>query len=186
MRRLRHPLPRCGKLVIATDPSEMAALDELERRGNANGLTGLRRIGAEEINEIEPAAAGLAALHVPEAGVADYPALGLHTSRDSRRGSQHSHRRRRDRDRALGGRGGHRIDQRYVARTLVNCAGLHSDQSRRWQGSILRSGSSRFVASTTGCRAGIVPPGAQPHLPGARSTLSHSWASTSPAGSTTQ
>ena len=72
------PFRKCGKLVIATDPSELPALDELERRGNANGLSGLRRIGPDEINELEPAATGLAALHVPEAGVADYPALAEH------------------------------------------------------------------------------------------------------------
>src|SRR3990170_168634 len=42
---------RCGKIVVATDPSEIPALDEIERRGNANGLRGLRRLSPEELHE---------------------------------------------------------------------------------------------------------------------------------------
>ncbi|HEY2738913.1 MAG TPA: FAD-dependent oxidoreductase, partial [Thermoanaerobaculia bacterium] len=44
---------RCGKLVVATDPDELPRLDELERRGQANGLVGVRRLRAEEIRDIE-------------------------------------------------------------------------------------------------------------------------------------
>ena len=52
---------RCGKLVVATrDRTSCRGLDELERRGAANGLAGVRRLGAEEIREIEPHAAGIA------------------------------------------------------------------------------------------------------------------------------
>lgn len=69
---------KSGKLVVATEESELPALDELERRGIANGLVGLRRIGPGEINELEPAATGIAALHVPEAGVADFSAVAKH------------------------------------------------------------------------------------------------------------
>src|SRR5437762_4570181 len=60
---------RCGKLVVATSPDELPNLDELERRGRANGLTGVRRLSAAEIREIEPQAAGIAGLHVPETGI---------------------------------------------------------------------------------------------------------------------
>jgi 2-hydroxyglutarate dehydrogenase len=66
---------RCGKLIIATDASELGGLDELQRRGEANGVAGLRRIGAEEIGELEPHARGIAALHSPATGVADFPGL---------------------------------------------------------------------------------------------------------------
>ena len=58
-----------GKLIIATREAELARLDELERRGTENQVPGLRRIGPEEIAEIEPHARGLAALHSPETGV---------------------------------------------------------------------------------------------------------------------
>jgi L-2-hydroxyglutarate oxidase LhgO len=66
------PFDRCGKLVVATTDAEVPRLDELERRGHANGLTGIRRIPMEQAKEIEPHVAGVAALHVPETGIVDY------------------------------------------------------------------------------------------------------------------
>jgi (S)-2-hydroxyglutarate dehydrogenase len=63
---------RSGKLIVATEESELPGLDELERRGRANGVPGLRRIGTDEITEIEPHARGIAALHSPETGVVDF------------------------------------------------------------------------------------------------------------------
>jgi L-2-hydroxyglutarate oxidase len=69
------PFERCGKLVVATDESELPALDELERRGRANGLAGMRRLPPAEIREHEPHAAGIAGLHVPETGIVDYGAV---------------------------------------------------------------------------------------------------------------
>jgi 2-hydroxyglutarate dehydrogenase len=66
---------RCGKLIIATDPSELPRLRELERRGAANGVQGLRWIGPAEISEFEPHARGLAGLHSPGTGIVDFPAV---------------------------------------------------------------------------------------------------------------
>jgi L-2-hydroxyglutarate oxidase len=66
---------RCGKLIIALDESELPALDELERRGRENGVPGLRRLRGEEIEEIEPHAVGVAALHSPETGIIDFAAV---------------------------------------------------------------------------------------------------------------
>jgi L-2-hydroxyglutarate oxidase len=63
---------RSGKLIVATEGSELSRLDELERRGQANRVPGLRRVGPEEIAEIEPHARGIAALHSPETGVVDF------------------------------------------------------------------------------------------------------------------
>ena len=62
----------CGKLIVATTPEEIPALDRLEQRGQANGLEGLCRLKAEEIKEYEPHAAGIAALHVVQTGIVDY------------------------------------------------------------------------------------------------------------------
>jgi (S)-2-hydroxyglutarate dehydrogenase len=66
---------RDGKLVVATSEEELPRLDELERRGRANGVPGLLRIGADRIAEIEPHARGLAALHSPNTGVVDFVAV---------------------------------------------------------------------------------------------------------------
>ena len=62
----------CGKVIVATQADELPRLEELRRRGEANGLTGLRLIGPEALREIEPHARGLQALVVPSTGVTDY------------------------------------------------------------------------------------------------------------------
>jgi (S)-2-hydroxyglutarate dehydrogenase len=63
---------REGKLIVASDESELPRLDELERRGRANQVPGLRRLRPDEIAEIEPHARGIAALHSPATGVVDF------------------------------------------------------------------------------------------------------------------
>src|SRR5207248_11037079 len=57
------PHERCGKLIVAADPSELPALAEIERRGRANGLTGLRRLSGPELTDYEPHVRGVAGLH---------------------------------------------------------------------------------------------------------------------------
>ncbi len=66
---------QCGKIVVATEAGELPRLENLWERGNANGLQGLRKLTAGQIKEIEPHAAGLAAIHVPQEGIVDYPAV---------------------------------------------------------------------------------------------------------------
>ena len=63
-----------GKLVVATDPSELDRIEALRTRGEANGLA-VRRLDAAEAREYEPHVAARAALHVPETGIVDYPAV---------------------------------------------------------------------------------------------------------------
>ena len=49
----------CGKVIVATDESELPRLDELQRRGEANGVAGLEAIGPERLQELEPHARGI-------------------------------------------------------------------------------------------------------------------------------
>jgi 2-hydroxyglutarate dehydrogenase len=63
---------RLGKVVVAVDESELSRLDELERRGRENQVPGLERIDADRLRELEPHAAGIAALHSPATGVVDF------------------------------------------------------------------------------------------------------------------
>jgi 2-hydroxyglutarate dehydrogenase len=66
---------RTGKVIVATREAELPRLAELERRGLANGVPGLRRIDPDELREIEPHARGIAALHSPATGVVDFRAV---------------------------------------------------------------------------------------------------------------
>src|SRR3984957_18339825 len=54
---------RCGKIVVALDPAQLPALDELERRGRANGLQGIQRLDAAGLRAHEPNVAGIAGLY---------------------------------------------------------------------------------------------------------------------------
>jgi L-2-hydroxyglutarate oxidase len=65
----------CGKIVVATSEDELPRLENLWERGNANGLLGLQKLNPAQIKEIEPHAAGIAAIRVPQEGIVDYPAV---------------------------------------------------------------------------------------------------------------
>ena len=70
---VRHDV--CGKVVVAASEDEVPRLHALFERGCQNGLTGLRLLSGNELREIEPHAGGVAAIHVPQEGIADYPAV---------------------------------------------------------------------------------------------------------------
>ena len=65
------PYDNCGKVIVATNRAELPYLDTLAQRGVENGLR-VRKISKKELNEYEPYVDGIAALHVPEAGIVDY------------------------------------------------------------------------------------------------------------------
>lgn len=67
------PYERCGKVVVATTAEELPRLEELHRRGTANGVAGMEMIGPERLRELEPHATGIKALHVPTTGIIDFP-----------------------------------------------------------------------------------------------------------------
>jgi (S)-2-hydroxyglutarate dehydrogenase len=124
------PYRRSGKLIVAVEEGELGRLDELERRGIANSVVGLRRLPGEEIPEIEPHARGVAALHSPATGVVDFVAVAEAYAADveAAGGSIHLDTRVR---RALPRGGGLVIEHSRgttVARQAVFCAGLWSDR----------------------------------------------------------
>jgi len=133
------PYDICGKVIVATCDRELAALDELLRRGRSNGVPGLRELTPGEIREIEPNAAGICGIHVPGTGITDYRAVAQKyadlvrsTGADVRTGS-----------------GVYRIvsasgkvvletaSGAIHARFVVNCAGLHSDRIASMAGAAL-------------------------------------------------
>lgn len=126
------PTTRTGKIVVATSRDQLPALDELERRGRANGVA-LERIGPGGIAEREPHAGGIEALHVPATGSVDFGdvarALAADLSRAGhavRTGFEVLDAHRTPNHTRLVGRPGD-----VSARVVVNCAGLHVDRVAR-------------------------------------------------------
>ncbi len=66
------PFELCGKIIVALDESELPRLEDLYRRGVTNGVQGLEMIGPERLQELEPYAAGIRAIHSPNTGVIDF------------------------------------------------------------------------------------------------------------------
>ena len=132
-----HGVPHeiCGKVVVATSAGEIPALEELHRRGIANGIAGIRAIGPGELRELEPHAAGLRALHVASTGITDYAAVTRKYAEliQDAGGSIITHAE------VLGIRSnsGTIVESRagsFSASTLINCAGLYSDRVARMAG----------------------------------------------------
>jgi L-2-hydroxyglutarate oxidase len=130
------PFERCGKVVVATRDDEVRRLDEIERRGHANGLLGVRRIGPDELREHEPHAVGVAALFVPETGIVDYRKVaGTYGAEIERLGGTVRTGARVTRIELYGGRVLVATTAGEVeARVLVACAGLESDRIARMAG----------------------------------------------------
>lgn len=129
------PLDICGKVVVATSSDEVAGLHQLAERAALNGVDA-RLIGPAELHEIEPDIAGLAALHVPAAGITDFGAVAsalVDVLGDAgTRFEWSSPLSEVDvTDHGLQLTAG---TQRVTARRLVNCAGLHSDRVARMCG----------------------------------------------------
>ena len=135
-----HDLPHelCGKVVVATTEEELPRLEELHRRGTANGVQGLTLISAEQIKEYEPHAVGIAGLWSPNTGIADYIAVTRKYAEIVAQGGAEV----RLNTEVVG------IEQRpgelvvettrgeVRTRALVNCGGLQSDLIAKMTGSI--------------------------------------------------
>ena len=131
------PYEICGKVVVATGPEELPRLDELRRRGEANGLTGLEIIGPERLKEIEPHATGIKGLFVPETGIVDYRKVSAayaervrDANGDIRLGQKVVGILDRPDEIVLQTSGGD-----YRTKYLINCCGLQSDIVAQMMGS---------------------------------------------------
>ena len=124
------PYDICGKVIVATDDSELPALENIYNRGLQNGLTSLKKLNSSELKEFEPHVAGVAGLHVPQTGIIDYPAMArkLHTlleglgadfgfEQNVRTIKKHGNQYFLATD-----------NDEYLTTKLVTCAGLFSDR----------------------------------------------------------
>jgi L-2-hydroxyglutarate oxidase LhgO len=130
------PLELCGKVVVALEAAELPRLDELERRAIANGVPGLRRLDGDQLREIEPGAAGIAALHSPRSAITDFRAVTASLAAELRDAG----------GTVRTGATVVRIDagprpsvvlaggERIAADRVIVCAGLHADRLARASG----------------------------------------------------
>jgi L-2-hydroxyglutarate oxidase len=127
-----HGIPHeiCGKVVVATEPEELPRLQTLFERGTLNGLEGLQMLTGEELREIEPHAAGLAAIRVPQEGIADYPAVSRKLAELIRAqgGEVITSARVTAIHREASAWRVHSTAGDYACGRIVTCAGLHSDR----------------------------------------------------------
>ncbi len=120
----------CGKVIVATDEKELPRLSTIFEHGQANGLSGLKMLSAEEVREYEPNCRAVRAIHVPETGIVDYRQVVAKMAEVlQQRGA-----------RIVTGAGVTAIRRQgsglvletaqgpVEAKHLVNCAGLHSDR----------------------------------------------------------
>ena len=130
----------CGKVVVATDESEVPGLDRIEEKSRQNQVD-CTRIGPERLHEREPHVRGVAALEVPGAGIVDYEAVA-HALADGVTERGHSVQT------------GAKVRDLHVtpnhvtvdttagavqARHAVNCAGLYADRIAEMSGQDLNT-----------------------------------------------
>jgi L-2-hydroxyglutarate oxidase len=134
----QHDLPYelCGKVVVATSEEEIPRLDELYRRGTANGVPGLERITAEQIGEYEPAASGVAALWSPKTGIVDYVRVSEKYAQiiQERGGELRLDTKAIDVHEQAGGLCVETTRGEIEAGALINCSGLQSDLVAKMMG----------------------------------------------------
>jgi L-2-hydroxyglutarate oxidase len=129
------PYEICGKVIVAVDESELPGLERIYERGRANGVR-CQMIDRPRLKELEPYAAGVRAIHVPEAGIVNFRRVAEKLAELVQR---------RDGTLTTGARVvGIRREERLVtirtaagdfqADYVVNCTGLFSDRVARLSG----------------------------------------------------
>jgi L-2-hydroxyglutarate oxidase len=133
-----HDIPheRCGKVVVAVSEAEMPNLEQLEQRGIANGLKGIKRLGPGEIKEYEPHVTGVAGLFVPDTGIVDfvkvtetYAEIFKTNGGEVKLNTKVRQINKNENEILL-----HTSSGDIICKNLVNCGGLQSDRIGRMSG----------------------------------------------------
>ncbi|GAA4732678.1 L-2-hydroxyglutarate oxidase [Phytohabitans rumicis] len=129
------PVQVCGKLIVATEQSELPRLHALHERAVANGLP-VRLIGPAEAAEYEPHLSCVEALHVASTGIVDFTAVCTTLAALAEKAGAEVRFGARVTGFAL--RGGEQVVETtagdVLADVLINCAGLHADRVARLAG----------------------------------------------------
>jgi L-2-hydroxyglutarate oxidase LhgO len=135
-----HGIPHdvCGKVVVATDESELAHMDRVFNNGLQNGVEGIEKVTSEQIKEIEPYCEGIAGIWVPCTGIIDFTDVArkyVELIREKFTGSDVL----TSKEVIAFRHGDDHIDvvtnnERFSARYIINCAGLQSDRVAKKEG----------------------------------------------------
>ena len=130
------PHRRCGKLIVATDPGQLAGLEKLHAQARSNGVDDLRMLAAREARALEPQLVCVAALESPSTGIVDSHAFMLGLRGEAEAGGAAiafrspllaGHVRNGAIELEVGGR----EPLRLLARAVVNSAGLFAQDVAR-------------------------------------------------------
>ncbi|MBC6400983.1 MAG: L-2-hydroxyglutarate oxidase [Ekhidna sp.] len=126
----------CGKIIVATNASQLDALNTLCERGKANGLKGIKRLEKEELKEYEPHVNGVKGLHVPQTGIIDYKEVANKYAEKFKHfgGEIYSANKLLKFEEAKGFIHVHTTSERLTTRVVVNCGGLQSDKIAKLSG----------------------------------------------------
>ena len=145
-----HAIPHAitGKVIVATSPSELPRLEELQRRAAANGVEA-ERISPGRLTEIEPNCAGIDGLWMPKAGIADYAAVARKLASE------------------VEVRTGVRVDdvRKLGASLVINCAGLYSDRVARSRVRIVPFRGEYYLLRRPELVRGLIYPVPDPQFP---------------------
>lgn len=127
------PFELCGKIIVASDEQELPLLENIQQRGLANGLEGIKRIRSEELTAYEPHVAGIAGLFVPQTGIVDYRLVAEKYGEllrkqgvDIMMGARVTAISEHGKDKVLNTSNGD-----FACRLVVTCGGLYSDKLAR-------------------------------------------------------
>lgn len=130
------PYELCGKIVVATNESQLETLNMLYDRGLQNGLTGLKKLVREELKEHEPYVNGIAGIFVPQTGIIDYKEVSYKYAEKIKHFEGHIFPGNKVLD-ITENKGFIQVttnQQTLTTRLVINCAGLFSDKIAKLSG----------------------------------------------------
>jgi len=132
---IKHDI--CGKVIVATDESELAHMNKVYNNGIANGVEGIELIDANKIKEIEPYCEGIAGIWVSCTGIIDYPDVAR-TYVKLLREKFNSEVNTAEKVIAFEKQGDTTLvvtdKNKYKTKYLITCAGLQSDRIAKKEG----------------------------------------------------
>lgn len=124
------PFELCGKIIVATDPKELPALENIYKRGIENGLNGIVKINEKQIKEYEPHCNGIQGIFVPQTGIINYKTVSEKYAEKFKEMNGEILLNQKVIDIKVSSKEINVITENleYISLNVINCAGLFSDK----------------------------------------------------------